>query len=348
MPGWASRPLALLVAATLTGGTTHAAAAQETEARTVLTFADERITESSGLVDRDDVLLTVNDSGDGPVIYVVDKATGRTAGTLTYANRDVTDVEAMAPAGPHAVWVGDIGDNSRGRPFIEVHRVRVPGHVEGDRTVTADTFRLVYPDAPHDAEALLTHPRTGRLYLVTKWVTGGTVYAAPTPLREGTVHRLESVGRVPGLVTGGAFLPDGRHLVLRTYASARVLTFPGLREVAAFPLPLQEQGEALAAVDRDTVLVSTEGEHSDVLAVELPGAAVPRGPAGARSSAPVEPSPSPAPDATVSGRETTTADDPRWVVGGVAVLMLLAAVVLGLVWAGAVVRAVRRRSRRSR
>ena len=49
----------------------------------------------------------------------------------------------------------------------------------GDRDVVPESYELVYPDGAHDAEALVSHPVTGQLFLVTKGVFAGTVYAAP-------------------------------------------------------------------------------------------------------------------------------------------------------------------------
>lgn len=241
-----------------------AAASEEVEARTVFTFADEEIDESSGLVARDGVMFTVNDSGDGPVLYGVHPRSGETVGETTYSSQDVRDVEALAPGRGGAVWVGDIGDNNAERPYIEVYRV-VPG-----ASAPAERFRLVYPDGPHDAETLLVHPRSGRLYVVSKEILGGAVYAAPATLEPGSINRMTEFGRVPGLLTDGTFLPDGRHVLLRGYGSATVYTFPALREVASAQLPPQEQGEAVAVDEEGRVFISTEGSNTEVLEVLLP------------------------------------------------------------------------------
>ena len=106
---------------------------------------------------------------------------------------------------------------------ISVSRVPVG---PGDRDVEATTYTLVYPDGPRDAEALLAHPVTGRLYVVSKVVFGGAVYEAPERLEAGGPNRLRALADVTGLVTDGAFFPDGRHLVLRTYTKALVYSFP--------------------------------------------------------------------------------------------------------------------------
>ncbi|WP_235736314.1 hypothetical protein [Nocardioides alcanivorans] len=74
------------------------------------TFRDPEIVESSGLVMTDDLAVTVNDSGDSARIFTVDRGTGKTVGVTRWAGQ-ARDIEALAPAGPDEVWVGDIGDN---------------------------------------------------------------------------------------------------------------------------------------------------------------------------------------------------------------------------------------------
>ena len=228
-------------------------------------FADPAIVESSGLTAAGGLVTTVNDSGDSARVFTVDAASGRTVGVTTWAG-EATDVEALAPAGDGEVWVGDIGDNAAARDDVTVTRVPVG---RGDRSVAGESYRLVYPDGPVDAEALLAHPRTGRLFVVTKGVLGGEVYAAPSALRADAPNRLRRVGDAPGIVTDGAFFPDGRHLVLRNYGRAFVLSFPSLELVGGFDLPAQKQGEGIAVGSDDTLYASSEGARSVVLRIAL-------------------------------------------------------------------------------
>lgn len=228
-----------------------------------LTFRDPAIVESSGLVVRDGLFVTVNDSGDSGRIFTVD-ASGETVGTTSWAD-DPTDVEALAPAGDGHVWVGDIGDNPRSRGSIEV--LRVP-FGPGDRTVEPAAYELVYPDGAHDAETLLAHPVTGRLYVVTKDIFGGTMYAAPAELSADGPNELEAVVDAQAFATDGSFFPDGRSYVLRDYRGAAVYSFPDHERLAAFRLPAQPQGEGIAVAEDGSVHISTEGQFEDVLRVD--------------------------------------------------------------------------------
>lgn len=263
MNAWPSGALVLALAL-LTAPPVHAADGQVQHSR-LFTFEDEGIVESSGLVDRGHTVFTINDSGDEAVVYGVDPRTGRTVSRTTYAD-DATDVEALAPGRDGTVWVADIGDNRQNRDDVSVHEVRP---LDGGQPTR---YLLAYPDGPNDAEALLVHPRTNRVFVVTKSVFGGRVYAAPRVLRTDGVNRLVPFAEAPGLVTDGAFFPDGRHLVLRTYGEAVVHTFPGFQPVGSVRLPAQRQGEGISVSGTGRVLVSSEGVRADVLEVALPAA----------------------------------------------------------------------------
>jgi len=231
--------------------------------KVLFSFTDPAITESSGLVDLGSLMVTTNDSGDDAVLYTIDPRTGRTVGRTTYA-RAVTDVEALAPAGDGKVWAGDIGDNTETRPVVEVHLVPVG---RGDRRVDAPSYRLVYPDGPHDAESLIAPG--GRLYVITKGVLGGSVYAAPQRLDPRNVNRLTKVGRVTEWATDAAML-DAHHVLVRGYGGAEVLTFPGFTKLVSFGLPAQQQGEGVSVGPGGRVRLSSEGAHSPVLQIAMP------------------------------------------------------------------------------
>jgi len=234
---------------------------------------DPALEESSGLAVsqlHDGVVWSHPDGGDMAEVMAVD-GRGRTVATVRLRGVDPYDPEALASGhmsdGRPALFLGDIGDNRARRPDISVFRFVEPRRL-ADQTVGRTWWKLTYPDGPKDAEALLVDPRDGRIWVATKDVFGGGLYRAPRRLRTDRVNALERVGDVPGLVTDGAFLPDGR-FVLRTYTMAYLYDAPD-RLSARSLLPDQEQGESLA-VDGDRLLVGSEGRKSAVYSVPLPG-----------------------------------------------------------------------------
>lgn len=255
---------ALVVAAPFAVGTALSGAAR---ADVEFRFHDPQIVESSGLVVRDGLFVTVNDSGDSGRTFVVDGSTGSTVGGATWSSEPV-DVEAVAPMPNGSLLVGDIGDNRASRDSVTL--LEVPGG-RGFEDVEPRTYTLTYRDGPRDAETLLVHPVTGQVLVASKSLLGGVLYAAPERLREDRTNVLEPVGDVLGFATDGAFFPDGRHLVLRDYGRAVVYTYPGLERVGDLRLPDQQQGEGIAVDEDGAVFVSTEGQFSPVHRVPVPG-----------------------------------------------------------------------------
>ena len=316
----------LVVAAVAIGGAVVLTESQgpTTDAGPVFSFQDSTIDESSGLVDAGPHVLTVNDSGDDPVVYVVDRASGETVGRTTYAD-EVVDVEAMAAGPDGTLWVGDVGDNPASRSSIAVYAMPMPR--PGDVTVDARRYVLVYQGGPRDAEALLVNPRTGRLYVVSKSVFGGKVFEAPQQLSTERANVLRPVGDSGGLVTDGAFFPDGRFVALRSYSNLTVLTADGWRTVQGMPLPDQNQGEGLAMTPSGrSVLISTEGAGSEVLAVPLSKAILDRLAEPASPSASESRSPKPPPATGLNPGDSPAEDDRE-----LAQLLTIGAVALAVV-----------------
>ena len=261
----ADRLAALAVAVPFLVGTLVGAG--DADRREAFRFQGADVVESSGLVVLDDGLfVTTNDSGDTGRVFTVDPRTGRTVGTTTWSE-DPEDVEALAPAGEGEVWVADIGDNGASRESVSVVRVPVG---EGDRVVDPPAYELVYPDGAQDAESLLAHPATGRLYVASKGLLGGRLYAAPRRLSADRPNRLQAVGDVLPIATDGAFLASGDRLVLRDYGRLVGYAFPSLEVLGEVRLPAQRQGEGLAIARAGTAYVSSEGREAPVLEVALP------------------------------------------------------------------------------
>lgn len=281
------------------------------------TFGDPDIIESSGLVARGGLVMTVNDSGDTGRVFAVDPTTGETVGVTTWSD-DPVDVEAIAPAGPGHVWVGDIGDNAAARDSVTVARVPV-GRGDRDVSAAAETFELSYPGGASDAETLMTDG-AGRLLVVTKGIFGGVVLRAPERLAADRPNRLRQIGVAGGIATDGAFFADGRHFVVRDYANAVLYSYPDVREIARWRLPDQPQGEGLTIDEDDDVLISTEGARSDVIRLRLPGA-VRRAVARPESSTPDSSTPAPATSDSASPTDEPLREEPSpwpWLIGGAA------------------------------
>jgi hypothetical protein len=306
-------------ALTLLPGVPAESAAAGQGAMVALEIRDQRVVESSGLAAsprHGGVLWTHNDSGDAARLFAVGPDGGVLA-TLTLAGVDARDWEAMAAgrddAGRPALFAGDIGDNLGAWSSVSVYQVSEPATLH-DATLPAKRYELRYPDGPRDAEALLVDPRDNRLYVASKEDGGGGLYQAPARLRGDRVNLLRRIADVPPSVTDGAFSPDGRAFVLRDYSTAYVFAAPG-RQVDAFALPLQRQGESITwSPGGDAVLVGSEGPDSDIWRVGLPDKA-----AAAQATPTSRPRAAPAPP---GGGEPTGASPLRWAFPAVPLLAL--------------------------
>ena len=233
---------------------------------------DDAIRESSGVVAsrrNAGLFWTHNDSGDGPYLYAFDRR-GSKRGVWLVSGAEALDWEDIA-AGPGPeqgrtyLYIGDIGDNDRARAQVLVYRVAEPEAAPEDAgsskkaprpTEAAEAIRLKYPDGKHDAEALMVHPLTGDLYIVTK-EAGSTagVYKLSAPYTSASVNTLQRVGevRLPGLfgglITGGDISPDGTRVVLCDYLNAYELSLP--------TAPAPAAAAAAAVVGFDTVWKQT-------------------------------------------------------------------------------------------
>lgn len=238
------------------------------------TIKDPRITESSGLAAsraHPGVYWTHNDQ-DEPRVFAVDSRTGETVATITLSGvGKPRDMEAVSVGPDGKVYVGDIGDNLNGSwDHVWIYAFPEPKALK-DMTVRATQYTVKYEDGARNAEALMVHPTTGRVYIASKNEDGGGLYEGPAKLTSSGTNTFRRIGEVPW-VTDGAFSPDGRELVLRSYFSARGYEWKGGRLGADHRVkaPLQGQAESVTyTLDGKALMFGSEGEQSEVQRVAL-------------------------------------------------------------------------------
>lgn len=267
----------------------------------IATLEDRRVDESSGIVAsrrNPGIYWTHNDSGDGPFVYAFDRA-GRKRGTWRVEGAKARDWEDIAAGpGPEAsrtyLYAGDVGDNDEERDFVIVYRFPEPEVTDADAasmhdspraTAAAEAIRIKYPDGAHNCEALLVHPATGDLYVVTKDTDSAGVYKLSAPFDSSNVNTFARVAvlRGPGffgtLVTGADISPDGRRVALCDYASGYELTLPEgsksfddiwTQKPTLVPLGPRRQGESVCySLDGNALLATSEGTPAPLFEVIL-------------------------------------------------------------------------------
>lgn len=244
--------------------------------------------ESSGLVwsrTRPDVWFTHGDRGDAAELVAFHAQQGviERHAVVGAPNDDWEDLAAApCPDEGDCIYIGDIGDNDGDRDSVRVFAVREP---EAGGTARAiRTWEAVYPGGPRDAEALLVHPCTLDILVITKDDTGlAGVFRFPT---DGS-KVLEHVGQFTlsgdkassRRVTGADFDADGDRVIVRTgdrlwewdvdpaAPNAHWTTAP--REVANL---VEAQGEAVTYGPDGGLWTTSEGIPAtlSVLACEEP------------------------------------------------------------------------------
>lgn len=188
-----------------------------------------KLDETSGLAAsavHDDVFYAHNDAGDSSRFFAFSRA-GADLGVFKLADAQNVDWEDMAqgpcdpPTAASCLYLGDIGDNTRERLAYALYRLPEPAAVgPGERTVAAERIVFTYPDGPHDAEALLVHPRTGTVTIVTKTAEPAAIFELTPPLTADRTHTAADRGELDppnrAKITGGAVHPAGTGVLLRT------------------------------------------------------------------------------------------------------------------------------------
>jgi MYXO-CTERM domain-containing protein len=258
------------------------------------------LTEVSGLAPSHQdpgVLWLHDDRGGGASLHAAGQQ-GQDWGHFDLIGVENVDCEDLAP-GPcpsvddpcTCLHLADIGDNDLERGGGVIHRVAEPiiGRAAVRSSVSPlDSVHFAYPDGAHDAEALLVHPDTGEVLVLTKGKIT-RIYAFPTvppqPAPASNPVQLELVTELDlsaydaeqEEVTGGAVSPRGYRVVLRT--DEDLVLFSGAIDSSLelilqgtpvlLPTPPPGSGEAVGfSPDGQRLLLVGEGAHAAVHAVD--------------------------------------------------------------------------------
>jgi len=227
------------------------------------------------------VFWTHNDSGDEPRVYAID-ATARLVATFEVEGARARDWEAMElgpcpGSGTSCLYLADIGDNLAGRSSVAIYIIEEPDPSAGDGEVALlGAVRFVYPDGPHNAEALAITAE-GNLVVVTRerslttWFFEIPAADVATAVMSGGTLTLAAGRRLPirpdplvsRLVTGAAINAGGDLLAVRTYSEVYFFRWPVAdppEQVAeaCFLGNAEPQGEAIAFRDDGWLVLTSE------------------------------------------------------------------------------------------
>jgi hypothetical protein len=195
-------------------------------AREVGRITAARIDEVSGLAvsrQNPDTLWVHNDGSLKQVFVVATNGKLVARVRIPAAIDDVEDI-AIGPgpeSGKDYIYLGDIGDNDERRREVRLVRFAEPDLTKANgKEVSADgveSIRLLYPDGPHNAEALLIEQLTGDIYIATKEKARTRLYRAVASKLSGNLPvALEFVAHLNVAdVSAGDISRSGNLIVLR-------------------------------------------------------------------------------------------------------------------------------------
>nr|WP_269520851.1 hypothetical protein [Alteromonas sp. BMJM2] len=136
---------------------------------------DPKLREISGIeFDKKQRLWAINDSGDGPILYMLNKD-GSIAREVTVSNAKNVDWEDMTQNQFGHFFLGDFGNNDNDRRWLTIYKIENPIDIKTD-TTEAEIIKFTYPqmeegeikpeDKNYDLEAFVEFKH--HLYLFTK------------------------------------------------------------------------------------------------------------------------------------------------------------------------------------
>ncbi|MEG3765845.1 hypothetical protein [Alteromonas sp. 14N.309.X.WAT.G.H12] len=228
---------------------------------------DADLGETSGLFCRGDNAFSINDSGNAPELFVIDKQgqiTGRTP-----LNAKNVDWETIT-GDDENLYIGDIGNNAGKRKSLTIYKV---SSATGD---VASTIHIAYKgnrvddNVPysHDYDGEAMTLRDGKILIFSKsWGTEiSHVYAVDVNKSEQLLTSMANVKGLPGVVTGVDWSEKLQQFVLVGYRSNALGMFkPFVAEVSAdyevksvFPLGEFTQVEGVCHTPDNKVWISQE------------------------------------------------------------------------------------------
>jgi hypothetical protein len=238
---------------------------------------DSRIRESSGLaysVKFPDLVYTMNDSGNRPVVYAVQASTGKVVGLTDLAFLHLQDPESIAIDRQGRIWLGDLGDNHRDRDDVSIVSFDEPGPTTA-APHGLQRYPVKYSTGHSNVEAMMVYPTTGQIFLISKKNEDGgkpNLFVLPQTLQPGQTNMATSLNRpMPAGVSDATFTPDGRHALVETASKVLVYDPTTWQTVGEFAGPGLPKGESMTVEPGGkSLLMGTEGEDSALVRLALP------------------------------------------------------------------------------
>ena len=323
-----SKQVAIALLVTLTVGLSAANAQTETQPKPSAdplswqgNLEAQDVTESSGLARSSiipDAFWTMNDSGNGTDLFMFSEK-GKSLARCEMKGARNIDWEAMSDwqsGDDHFIVVADTGDNLRVRTEYRIYFAKEPKVKPGKtkiykKSAPAVGVKFRFDAGPTNCEAIGIPPGTDEVFFVEKQFAETNMQHPPAIFRlrlpakdlaeRLAMKRKVRAGRLPDVlvaekvaefpvygVTGMAFSPDGKQVVIRNYLEMRLFEKQASsdgenktqdwadvfknQEPVVLPMPLQQQGEAICfSSDSQSAFVTSEKAKQPIWKVNIDG-----------------------------------------------------------------------------
>lgn len=189
-----------------------------------ITDLNSSLSETSGLINFNNKLITHNDSGGKPELYEIDQNTGSIARTVKIKNIKNIDMEDISQD-DQFIYLGDFGNDSNNRKDQVIYIIDKNDYLQFDQ-LEAEKITFQYNEQTDfnssdkitnfDAEALVAIG--DYLYLFTKnWGDEKTsVYQIPKLSGNYNINRVDTYD-IQGLITGATYDRNTKKIVLTGY-----------------------------------------------------------------------------------------------------------------------------------
>ena len=184
------------------------------------------ITESSGLINIQNQLVTHNDSGGDNEIYIINKENGSIQSELTVLNSLNIDWEDIS-IDSNYIYIGDFGNNYGNRDDLVIYKVTIPTSILSNNQLTeVSQISFNYDNQTNlnsaqfntnfDAEALVSY--NNKLYIFTKnWLNYETnIYELSKSEGSYSIEQIDNID-VGGLVTAATYDFNNNQILLTGY-----------------------------------------------------------------------------------------------------------------------------------
>jgi hypothetical protein len=172
-------------------------------------------------------IWSINDNDNGPLLFLLDTGTAEIRYTFQFEKISNTDWEALSLAdgvdGKSYLYIGDIGNNDLKRIKLRIYRIVEPDCPNESMEIIKTTaeyelLEFIYPDGPHDAEAMFVDEETLDIYIITKERSRSGVYRLPYPWQVEGTDTLNYLGSLPFPYTVAAdYCAEEKILLVKTY-----------------------------------------------------------------------------------------------------------------------------------